>query len=84
MPTASAVEELVSTGAQKRYNVLQIWSAARGRPESRGIQRSPPDREQHEADDAATDLEATRGYVSVRETIPREVEEGADGDGGEP
>lgn len=84
MPASSAVEELVSAWTQKRYDVLEIGSGARGRSDSRGIQQSAPGRQQREAGHAAADFEAPRVDVLVRETIAGEVEDRAQNDCGKP
>ena len=49
VPTVAAVKQLVSTWAQKRYDVLKIRSGARRCSESPRIQQAAPDGEEHQA-----------------------------------
>jgi hypothetical protein len=84
VPTVTAVKQLVSAWAQKRYDMLKIRGGARRCSESRRIQRAACAGEEDEADEAATDLEAARPDVLVWQTIAREVEDRSEEDRREP
>ena len=84
VPTVAAVKQLVSTWAQKRYDVLKIRGGARRCSESRRIERAAFAGEEDEADEAASDLEAPRADVLVWQSIAGEVEDRPQEDRREP
>ena len=77
VPTAAAVEELVSARTEKWEDVLEVRRGARSRAQRRRIERSAPRGEEDEARQAAADLEPARADVLVREAVARKMEDRA-------
>jgi hypothetical protein len=72
---AAVMEELPSTRAQEREDVLEVRSGARRRANCRWIEGASPRGEEQEARKTAADLEATRAEVLMRQAVAREVED---------
>jgi hypothetical protein len=71
------VEELAAARAQEREDVLEVGCGARPGAERCRIERAAARSQEDEARETATDLEAARADVLVRQPIAREVEDRA-------
>jgi hypothetical protein len=75
VPAEAVVKELPSTRAQERKDVLEIGSGTRCGANRRRIERASPRSEEDHARDTATNLDATRADVLVRQAIAREMKD---------
>jgi hypothetical protein len=80
---ALVVEELPSARAQERKDVLEIGRRARCSAKGRRVEWAASRSEEENARKAASDLEAPRVEVPVRNAIPGEVEKRPQQDGRE-
>lgn len=71
---AAAVEELPPARAQEREDVLEIRRGARRGAEGRRVERTAARGEEQEAREPASDLEAPRADVLVRQAVTHKVE----------
>jgi hypothetical protein len=69
------MEELSSARAQEREDVLEVRGGARRSAQRRRIERASPRAKEEEARETASDLEATRADVLVRQAVAGEVED---------
>jgi hypothetical protein len=74
MPAAPTVEELAPARTRQPQDVLDVRQRGGERAESRGIEGAAPCDEKTQADEPASDLEAPRRDVPVRDPVAREVE----------
>ena len=70
------VEELPSTRAQEREDVLEVGRGARCSAKCRRVEQAPSRGEEEDAPEAAADLEPTRVKISVRNAVAGDVENG--------
>ena len=75
MPASATVEELSAARAHEGEDMLEVGCGARRGPERCWIERAAARGEEDKADETATDLEAARADVLVRQTVAREVED---------
>jgi hypothetical protein len=68
------VEELPSTRAHEREDVLEVGRSARCSAKCRRVERAASHGEEEDAREAAADLEPTRAKVSVRNAVAGNVE----------
>jgi hypothetical protein len=84
VPPSASVKHLASARAQQRDDVLEIGGGACCCSKSRRIERSTLSGEKDETEEAAADLEAARGDVSVWQSVTGKVEDRSDNEGSDP